>query len=53
MVIGKKCRIAKKLNQHFSFFRGQGKNVEKVEKILQFYIFVVKFKKGKNFELKF
>ena len=37
-------------NQHFSFFCGQGKNVE-LEKILQFDIFVVKFGKGKNVEL--
>ena len=50
MVIGKnveqqKCRI-----DIFSFFCGQGKNVE-LEKILQFDIFVVKFEKGKNIEL--
>ena len=49
-VIGKnverqKCRI-----DIFSFFCDQGKNVES-EKILQFDIFVVKFKKGKNVEL--
>ena len=49
-VIGKnvekqKCRI-----DIFSFFCGQGKNVE-LEKILQFDIFVVKFEKGKNVEL--
>ena len=40
-----KCRI-----DIFSFFCGQGKNVE-LEKILQFDIFVVKFEKGKNVEL--
>ena len=43
----KKCRIAKMSNQHFFlFFCGQGKNGK-----LQFDIFVVKFKKGKNVEL--
>ena len=49
-VIGKnveqqKCRI-----DIFSFFCDQGKNVE-LEKILQFDIFGVKLKKGKNVEL--
>ena len=46
----KKCRIAKMLNRHFFLFCGQGKNVE-LEKIFQFDIFVLKFRKGKNVEL--
>ena len=37
-------------NQYFFLFFDQGKNV-KLEKILQFNIFVVKFEKGKNVEL--
>ena len=50
-VIGKNVELQKCRIDIFSFLCDQGKNIES-EKILQFDIFVVKFKKGKNVKLK-
>ena len=50
MVKGKNVKKQKCRIDIFPFFCDQGKNVE-LEKILQFDIFVVGFKKGKNVEL--
>ena len=49
-LIGKNVEQQKCQINIFSFFCDQGKNVE-LEKILQFDIFGVKLKKGKNVEL--